>query len=95
MLLPITLGRGGADAGEYLDVSGFCRSITLAEVQEHNHILTPGRYVGAEAQDEDEEPFADTIARLTKILTEQMAEARQLDDAIHQNLKMLDFGDES
>ena len=87
--------RGGVDAGEYLDMPGFCRSITLAEVQEHNHILTPGRYVGAEAQDEDEEPFADTIARLTKILTGQMAEARQLDDAIRQNLEMLGFGDES
>ena len=76
---------------EYADVPGFCKSTTLAEVQENGNVLTPGRYVGAEAQEEDSEPFADTIAHLTEKLTEQMAEARRLDDAIRENLKMTRF----
>ena len=45
---PTTLGRGQDAAGEYTDVAGFCKSATLEEVRRHGHILTPGRYVGAE-----------------------------------------------
>ena len=87
--------RGDEGAGEYADVPGFCKSSTLIEIQEHSNVLTPGRYVGvAEVQDEDSEPFADTIARLTEKLTEQMAESRRLDDAIRENLQMLGFADE-
>ena len=40
--------RDGADA--YSDVPGFCRSTPLDEVRRHGHVLTPGRYVGAEPQ---------------------------------------------
>ena len=89
--------RGAAmkGMGEYVDIPGFCKSATLAEIQEHTNVLTPGRYVGAEEQDEDDEPFEDTIARLTTQLTEQMMEARRLDDTIRANLQMLGFGDES
>lgn len=87
--------RGDEEAGEYIDVPGFCKSATLAEIQAHTNVLTPGRYVGAEEQDEDDEPFEDTIAHLTTQLTEQMAEARRLDDTIRANLRMLGFGDES
>ncbi len=87
--------RGGEGVGEYVDVPGFCKSTTVAEVQEYGNVLTPGRYVGAEAQEEDSEPFSDTIAHLTKKLTEQMTEARRLDEAICENLQMLGFGDEA
>ena len=45
--------RGGEDAGVYADVPGFCKSATLEEVCKHGHILTPGRYVGAEPQEDD------------------------------------------
>ncbi|EIC30872.1 MULTISPECIES: type I restriction-modification system subunit M [Methylomicrobium] len=41
--------RGEADAGEYLDIPGFCKSATLDEIRKHGHVLTPGCYVGAEA----------------------------------------------
>lgn len=87
--------RGDEGAGEYADVPGFCKSTMLAEVQENGHVLTPGRYVGAEVQEEDDEPFEETITNLTQKLTEQMTEARRLDDAIRENLQMLGFGDES
>ena len=39
--------RGDAAAGEYADVAGYCRSVRLAEIAEHGHVLRPGRYVGA------------------------------------------------
>lgn len=79
----------GDEVGEYNDVPGFCKSTTFAEIQENSNVLTPGRYVGAEVQEEDSELFEDTIAHLTMTLIEQMAEARRLDDAISENLQML------
>ena len=84
--------RGDKGASEYADVPGFCKSATLAEVQENGNVLTPGRYVGAEVQEEDDEQFEDVMVNLTEKLTEQMAEARRLDDAIAKNLQMLGFG---
>ena len=61
--------RGDEDADKYADVPGFCKSTTLSEIQEHNNVLTPGRYVGAAAQEEETEPFEETIAHLTQKLT--------------------------
>ena len=87
--------RGDAEAGEYADVPGFCKSTTLVEIHENGSVLTPGRYVGAEVQEEDDEPFEDVMVNLTQKLTEQMAEARRLDDAIRKNLQMLGFGEDS
>ena len=57
-----TLGEGGRD--EYEDTPGFCKSATLDEVRSHDHILTPGRYVGAKAQKDDGEPFEEKMAHL-------------------------------
>ena len=87
--------RGDKGAGEYVDTPGFCKSTTLEEVCTHSHVLTPGRYVGAAAQEEDSEAFEDTMARLTEKLTEQMAEARWLDAVISENLEMVGIGDNS
>ena len=83
--------RGGRDAGEYEDVAGFCKSATLEEVRRHGHVLTPGRYVGAEPQEDDGEPFGEKMARLAAQWREQQTEARQLDAAIEENLKSLGF----
>ena len=55
--------RGSGD-GEYADVPGFCKSATLEEVRKHDHVLTPGRYVGAEAPEDDGEPFDAKMKRL-------------------------------
>jgi type I restriction enzyme M protein len=84
--------RGEKDAGEYADVAGFCKSAPLEEVRKHGHVLTPGRYVGTEAVQDDGEPFDEKMQRLTEALREQMAGGRRLDTLIDANLKGLGFG---
>ncbi len=84
--------RGEKDAGTYEDIPGFCKSAPLEEVRKHGHVLTPGRYVGAEAQEDDGEPFEEKMKRLASQLREQQAEAAKLDAAIAANLKGLGYG---
>ena len=84
--------RGEKDAGEYGDVLGFCSSATFEEIRKHGHVLTPGRYVGAESQEDDGEPYEEKMKRLAATLREQIAEGRKLDDGITQNLKELGYG---
>jgi type I restriction enzyme M protein len=83
--------RGEKEAGEYADVPGFCKAATLEEIQKHGHVLTPGRYVGAEAAEEEAEPFEEKMRRLTTVLREQQAATAKLDAAIAANLKELGF----
>ena len=83
--------RGEKGAGQYADVPGFCKSAPLEEVQKHGHVLTPGRYVGAEPQEDDGEPFEEKMKRLVATLHDQQAEAAKLDAAIAANLKELGF----
>jgi len=85
------LGKGGA-GGIYQDIAGFCKSATLEEICKHGHVLTPGRYVGAEAQEDDGEPFEEKMKRLIETLREQMAEGRKLDALIEANLKEFGYG---
>jgi type I restriction enzyme M protein len=84
--------RGEKEAGEYADVPGLCKSAPLDEVRKHGHVLTPGRYVGAEAREGDGEPFEEKMQRLTATLREQQAEAAKLDAAIAANLGELGYG---
>lgn len=84
--------RGEKDAGEYVDTPGFCKSASLDEIRKHGHVLTPGRYVGAEAQEDDGEPFDEKMQRLVAQLREQQAEAAKLDAAIARNLEALGYG---
>ena len=81
----------GGEIGEYADVAGFCRSVTLAEIAEHGHVLTPGRYVGAEAIEDDDEAFADKMQNLTALLGEQLAKGAELDQLIRQKLGGLGY----
>ena len=85
--------RGEEDAGEYADVPGFCKSATLDEIRKHGHVLTPGRFVGAEPQADDGEPFEEKMKRLTEQLSEQLKESSRLDKLIQENLASLGFGD--
>ena len=84
--------RGEKGAGEYTDVPGFCKGAPLEEVRKHGYVLTPGRYVGAEAQEDDGEPFDEKMKRLTATLREQQKEGAKLDAAIAANLKELGYG---
>lgn len=76
----------------YENVPGFCYSAQLADIRKHEHVLTPGRYVGAEEQIEDGEVFADKMARLTAQLAEQFAESAKLEGEIKKNLAGLGYG---
>jgi type I restriction enzyme M protein len=88
--LRLPLGEGGGEG--YVDQPGFCKSATLEEIRQHGHVLTPGRYVGAEAAAEDDEPFGERMQRLTATLRQQIAGTRQLDEAIADSLERLGFG---
>ena len=83
--------RGEAAAGGYQDVPGFCMSAPLELVRSHGHVLTPGRYVGAEAVEEEGEPFPVRMARLVATLQEQQTQAARLDADIRTNLRGLGF----
>ncbi|WLD59316.1 type I restriction-modification system subunit M [Salinispirillum sp. LH 10-3-1] len=75
----------------YTDIPGFCRSVPLSEIAEHGHVLTPGRYVGAEAVEDCDEAFADKMTVLTEKLGEQMAKGAELDQLIRQKLGGLGY----
>lgn len=75
----------------YEDVAGFCYSATLDDIRKHEHVLTPGRYVGAEAQADDGEAFADKMARLTQQLAAQFAESAKVEGEIKKNLAGLGY----
>jgi len=83
--------RGDEGAGAYEDVPGFCKSATLDDIRKHGHVLTPGRYVGAAAVEDDGEPFDEKMRRLTATLREQQAEGARLDGAVVENLRELGF----
>lgn len=81
--------RGDENAGEYVDIAGFCKAASLDEIRKHGHVLTPGRYVGAEAVEDDGEPFAEKFARLSTQLEAQFAESATLEAEIRRNLGVL------
>jgi type I restriction enzyme M protein len=85
--------RGDTGAGEYDDVLGFCKSATLDDIRKHSHILTPGRYVGAEEIEDDGEPFEEKMQRLAASLRVQTAVAANLDKTIASNLKEIGYGE--
>ena len=82
--------RGERGAGEYADIPGICASATTSEIAEHQYILTPGRYVGAAAEGEDDEPLNEKIARLKKDLCEAFDEGDRLQARVRAALELLD-----
>jgi type I restriction enzyme M protein len=75
----------------YADVAGFCKAVTLDDIRKADYVLTPGRYVGAAAQEADAEPFEDKMARLTVALSEQFKESARLEAEIRKNLAGLGY----
>ena len=83
--------RGEDGVADYEDVPGFCKSASLEAVKRSGHVLTPGRYVGVEPQEDDDEPFEEKMRRLASEWRGQRAEAARLDAAIEANLVALGF----
>jgi len=75
----------------YQDQAGFCFSAELKDIQKNDYVLTPGRYVGAAEQEDDGEPFAEKMARLTSQLKTQFAESSRLEAEIKKNLAGLGY----
>ena len=78
--------------GSYTDIPGFCKSASTVEIASHGHVLTPGRYVGAEEAEDDGEPFEEKMPRLVAELHAQFAESAKLEQAIKANLRGLGYG---
>ena len=78
--------RGKPDAKTYEDRPGICKATTLEEIRVHNHVLTPGRYVGSPLTEADDDPFEERFAELRTTLTEQFAKAEKLSARIQKNL---------
>jgi type I restriction enzyme M protein len=77
------------DGEGYGDVAGFCKSATVDEVRGHGFVLTPGRYVGTEAEGEGDEPFEEKIQRLVSTLEAQLVDSARLEGHIRANLSAL------
>jgi len=85
--------RGDKDCDkQYKDVPGFCKAAALDDIRHHNHILTPGRYVGAAEVEDDGEPFEEKMDRLTTALRDQMEQSSKLDKLIWANLEDIGYG---
>jgi type I restriction enzyme M protein len=79
------------DAGTLEDVKGYCAAVTTAEIAKQDYILTPGRYVGIEEQEDDGEPFEEKMARLTGELSELFAKSHELEEEIRKRLGGVGF----
>ena len=77
--------------GKYEDVAGFCKVADLEEIKEHDYVLTPGRYVGSEAVEDDNEAFAEKMERLTAELNEQFSKSHELEQKIKENLTKINL----
>jgi type I restriction enzyme M protein len=82
--------RQAQDSGApHANIPGFCRPVPLAEIRQHEHVLTPGRYVGApEPANAEGEPAADRVERLTKELLACFDESARLEQAVRRQIEI-------
>ena len=78
--------------GTLEDQKGFCAVVDTNEIAKQDYILTPGRYVGIEEQEDDGEPFEEKMTRLTGELSELFAQSHTLEDEIRQKLEAIGYG---
>lgn len=83
--------HGWQKGNEYEDEAGFCKSASLEEIAKHDHVLTPGRYVGAAEEEDDGEPFAEKMERLSAQLNNQFEENALLEERIKESLAGLGY----
>ena len=81
--------RGEPDVDAFEDEPGFCKAATREEVKTHNHVLTPGRYVGTAPAEADNAPFEERFAELKDTLAEQFSEAEELSALIEEQLEVI------
>jgi len=79
------------DDGTLEDVKGFCAAVTTEEIAKQDYILTPGRYVGIEEQEDDGEPFEEKMTRLTGELSEMFKRCHELEDEIRRRLGAIGY----
>ena len=77
--------------GTLEDVKGFCAVVDKADIEKQDYILTPGRYVGIEEQEDDGEPFEEKMARLTSELSTLFAKSRELEEDIRKKLGAIGY----
>lgn len=77
--------------GEYEDIKGYSKSAKIEEVEKNGFVLTPGRYVGSDYVEEDDEVFEEKMKRLTAELSEQFKESKELEERIRENLKEIGY----
>ena len=77
--------------GTLENVKGYCASVTLEEIAKQDYILTPGRYVGIEEQEDDGEPFEEKMGRLTSELSDLFAKSHELEQEIREKLGAIGF----
>lgn len=77
--------------GTLEDVKGFCAVVSTEEIAKQDYILTPGRYVGIEEQEDDGEPFEEKMGRLTSELGELFKESHRLEDEICSKLAAIGY----
>lgn len=77
--------------GTLENVKGFCTVASLDEIEKHEFILTPGRYVGIEEVENDGEPFEEKMARLTSELSDMFKKSRELEDEIRKKLGAIGY----
>ena len=77
--------------GTLENIKGFCAVADTAEIEKQNYILTPGRYVGIEEQEEDDEPFEEKMTRLTSELSNMFAKSHELEDEIRKKLGAIGY----
>ncbi len=85
--------RGQDGAGEYADVLGFCASADMATIEAQGFTLSPGRYVGAPEEEEDEVAFEERMAELVETLEAEMVENERLAGEVRTVLGRVGYGD--
>ncbi|NLJ39191.1 MAG: SAM-dependent DNA methyltransferase [Candidatus Atribacteria bacterium] len=79
------------EGGEYEDILGLCKNVSLDEIKKHDYILTPGRYVGFAKEEEDPEEFEEKMRELTTSLATLFKKSDELEEEIKANLKRLGY----
>lgn len=77
--------------GTLKEVKGFCAVADLQEIKKQDYILTPGRYVGIEEQEDDGEPFEEKMKRLTSELSDMFTKSHDLENEIRKKLGAIGY----